>query len=134
LRLKIKPFVDAEAVVVGVEELMHNENEAEMSQLGLQKRSSHKDGKVPSGKLGALVCVPYSGEYDIARMQGSQPERIIPRFRIGTGFDDATRHLLWAQREELFGRIVKYNSMQHGTLDAPRHPVFLGFRAEDYSV
>ena len=126
--------MDAEAVVVGVEELMHNENEAEMSQLGLQKRSSHKDGKVPSGKLGALVCVPYSGEYDIARMQGSQPERIIPRFRIGTGFDDATRHLLWAQREELFGRIVKYKSMQHGTLDAPRHPVFLGFRAEDYSV
>jgi DNA ligase-1 len=57
----------------------------------------------------------------------------LPTFKIGTGFDDATRHLLWAQRDELFGRIVKFKSMLHGTLDAPRHPVFLGFRAEDYS-
>jgi DNA ligase-1 len=121
--LKIKPFVDAEAVVVGVEELMHNENEAETSQLGLQKRSSHKDGKVASGKLGALVCMAVGpGHYTES-----------PHFKIGTGFDDATRHLLWAQREELFGKIVKYKSMQHGTLDAPRHPVFLGFRAEDFS-
>ena len=122
--LKIKPFVDAEAVVVGVEELMHNLNEAETSQLGLQRRSSHKDGKVPSGKLGALVCRPIGG--DEATSQASS-------FRIGTGFDDAQRHLLWAQRDDLFGRIVKYKSMKHGALDAPRHPVFLGFRAEDYS-
>jgi len=122
--LKIKPFMDAEAVVIGVEELMHNENEAETSQLGLQKRSSHKDGKVPSGKLGALICRRYD-------MFGTYSKDY---FKIGTGFDDATRRLLWAQRDELFGRIVKYKSMQHGWLGAPRHPVFLGFRAEDYSV
>jgi DNA ligase-1 len=133
--LKMKPFVDAEAVVVGVEELMHNENEAETSQLGLQKRSSHKDGKVASGKLGALRVVRMV-DYDSWVEAGLHPYRSqedIPSFRIGTGFDDATRHLLWAQREELFGRIVKFKSMLHGTLDAPRHPVFLGFRAEDYS-
>ena len=116
--LKIKPFVDAEAVVIGVEELMHNMNDPEVSQLGLQKRSHHQAGKIPSGKLGALICDPFG--------KG-------PHFRIGTGFDDATRHLLWAQRDELFGRIVKFKSMQHGWLEAPRHPVFLGFRAEDFS-
>ncbi len=121
--LKIKPFVDAEAVVVGVEELMHNENEPEVSQLGLQKRSSHKDGKVPSGKLGALVCKP----------PYLDPHNSLPTFKIGTGFDDQLRRLLWAQQELLPGRIVKYKSMLHGTLDAPRHPVFLGFRAEDFS-
>jgi DNA ligase-1 len=126
--LKHKPFVDAEAVVVGVEELMHNENDPEVSQLGLQKRSHHQAGKVPGGKLGALVCIEVvHWDQDLNYIPDS-----APRFRIGTGFDDATRHLLWAQRNELFGRIVKFKSMQHGALDAPRHPVFLGFRAEDY--
>ena len=124
--LKHKPFVDAEAVVVGVEELMHNLNDPEVSQLGLQKRSSHKDGKVPSGKLGALVChllEPCSGQVLCEK-----------EFKIGTGFTDSDRYLLWAQRDTLPGHIVKYKSMAHGVLDAPRHPVFLGFRAEDYSV
>lgn len=120
--LKIKPFEDAEAVVVGFEELMHNENDSEVSQLGLQRRSHHKDGKVPGGKLGALVC----------KTLGS--ERKDPAFCIGTGFTDADRHLLWAQRDDLVGRTVKYKSLKRGTLDLPRHPVFLGFRAEDYSV
>ena len=51
-----------------------------------------------------------------------------------TGFTDHDRHLLWAQRADLLGRVVKYKSMKAGVLDAPRHPVFLGFRAEDYSA
>ena len=126
--LKIKPFVDAEAIVVGVEELMHNENDPEISQLGLQSRSHHKAGKMPSGKLGALRCIPIASynEYKDTYVG-------IPSFKIGTGFTDYDRHLLWAQRAELPGRIVKYKSMQRGVLDAPRHPVFLGFRMEDYA-
>lgn len=124
--LKIKPFVDAEAVVVGVEELMHNLNDLEVNQLGLQRRSHHQAGKVPSGKLGALVC-------KCLRPGGGQPDLGDSIFRIGTGFDDQTRRLLWAQRDDLFGRIVKFKSMKHGALDTPRHPVFLGFRFEDFS-
>jgi DNA ligase-1 len=124
--LKIKPFVDAEAMVVGVEELMHNENDPEMSQLGLQKRSSHKDGKVPSGKLGALVCQQLVRDiYD----PGGYASGVA--FRIGTGFTEAERHMLWAQRKGLYGRIVKFKYIKKGSVDLPRHPVFLGFRAED---
>jgi DNA ligase-1 len=123
--LKIKNFQDAEAVVVGWEELMHNENEPEVSQMGLQKRSHHQAGKILGGKLGALVCI--STQYTGLTGTG-------PRFKIGTGFDDQTRCLLWAMRKSLPGKIVKYKSMTHGVLEAPRHPVFLGFRAEDYSA
>jgi DNA ligase-1 len=127
--LKVKPFVDAEAVVVAVEELMHNENEPETNQLGRTRRSSHKEGKVGGGKLGALRVVALSHwDQDLNHISDS-----APRFRIGTGFTDADRKLLWAQRDELFGRIVKYKSMKVGAKDAPRHPVFLGFRAEDHS-
>lgn len=117
--LKVKPFVDAEAIVIGTEELMHNLNDPEVSQLGLQRRSHHQANKVSSGKLGALICEPIGGGVT---------------FKIGTGFDDATRHLLWAGRDSIIGRIVAYKSMQRGVLTAPRHPVFKGFRAEDYSV
>jgi DNA ligase-1 len=109
---------------------MHNMNDAETSQLGLQKRSHHQANKVPSGKLGALICKPITPSITRPDLPGFVGEA---SFKIGTGFDDATRHLLWAQRDELFGKIVKYKSMLHGTLDAPRHPVFLGFRAEDFS-
>lgn len=119
--LKIKAFHDAEAVVVGYEEFMHNENEPTESQLGLTRRSHHQAGKVPGGKLGALVC------------RFLEDSITAPTFKIGTGFEDATRRLLWSQRDTLPGRIVRYKSMSHGVLEAPRHPVFQGFRSEDYS-
>lgn len=129
--LKIKQFHDAEAVVIGYEEFMHNENEPEVSQLGLTRRSHHQAGKVPGGKLGALVCMPLD-KYDSV-CGCDYPGAAAYIFKIGTGFDDATRQLLWAQREANCGRIVKYKSMSHGVLEAPRHPVFLGFRAEDFN-
>ena len=42
--LKVKRFTDAEATVVGVEEQMHNENEAKTNALGLTERSSCAEG------------------------------------------------------------------------------------------
>lgn len=118
--LKIKDFTDAEAVVVGVEEFLHNMNEPEVNQLGLQSRSHHKDNKVPGDKLGALICRPY-------------PDMNTTNFRIGTGFTEHERQTLWLRRNELIGKIVKYKSMTHGKHEAPRHPVFLGFRDVDYA-
>lgn len=38
----------------------------------------------------------------------------------------------WARRDSLLGQRVKFKHLEHGAKDAPRHPVFLGFRhAED---
>ena len=134
--LKHKTFIDAEAIVVGFEELMHNENASEVNQLGLQRRSHHQAGKVGGNKLGALVCKHLGfGGISLNSESGMKPQivGVGESFRIGTGFTDSDRHLLWAQREDLFGRIVKYKSMKKGSVDLPRHPVFLGFRAEDFS-
>ena len=53
---KLKPVEDAEALVVGYEELMHNANEATTNALGRTERSSHKANLVPTGTLGSLCA------------------------------------------------------------------------------
>lgn len=113
--LKVKRFTDDEAVVVGFEELMHNANESKLNELGYMERSGHKENLVGMDTLGALCCVTKEG---------------IP-FKIGTGFDAATRKQIWEERERLAGRLVKYKSFPIGVKEAPRLPVFLGWRDLD---
>lgn len=116
--VKVKRFVDAEAVVVGFEEEMRNENEATRDATGRTERSTAQAGLVGKGTLGALVVRDEQGRV----------------FNIGTGFTAAQRADIWRDSSRCKGLTVKYKHFDHGTVDAPRHPVFLGFRApEDMS-
>ena len=118
---KIKPFEDSEATVVGFEERMHNANTATTNALGRTERSSHKENLVPMGTLGALIC-------------SNQAKWPGVTFNIGTGFDDATRAYIWANRDRAIGTTAKFKYQAIGTVDKPRIPVFLGWRsAEDMS-
>lgn len=110
--LKLKRFQDSEALVIGFEERMHNGNEATVSELGRTKRSSHKAGKSGRGDLGALVVRNAEGV----------------TFNIGTGFDDSERLTVWANRSDYLGKIAKFKFFPVGVKEAPRHPVFLGWR------
>jgi DNA ligase-1 len=111
--LKLKRFEDAEAPVTGFEEEMANTNEATKDALGHTERSAHQAGLVGKGRLGALVC--------------EHPDTGI-EFKIGTGFDAATRQKLWDERDKLKGKIAKFKHFVIGAKEAPRFPVFLGFR------
>jgi DNA ligase-1 len=111
--LKVKRFVDAEAVVIGVVEQEHNVNEATRDALGRAKRSSAKAGKRKTGMLGALLV---------------RDVKTGVEFAIGSGFDEAARRELWLTH--VVGRLVKYKSQPSGAKVAPRFPVFLGFRDE----
>jgi len=112
--LKLKRFSDSEAEIIGFEERMHNTNEKLRDERGYAKRSSAQDGLVPCGTLGAL-----------------QVRDIVSgvEFSVGTGFDDATRAKLWAERGRLRGTLIKYKHFSIGNYDKPRFPTFLGFRA-----
>lgn len=115
--IKCKRFDDAEALVVGAVERMHNDNEATTNELGRTKRSAHQENLRPAGDLGALVC--------------KTPEGI--QFQIGTGqgLTADLRVQLWAEHlaGKLVGRIAKYKHFaKAGVVEAPRHPVWLGFR------
>jgi DNA ligase-1 len=115
--VKVKRFTDDEAVVIGYEERMHNDNAATTDELGHTKRSTHQENLRAAGDLGALVCRTPTGV----------------TFSVGTGFTAEQRQDLWASRQSLIGKLAKYRHFAvTGVLEAPRFPVFVGFRhAED---
>jgi len=109
--LKLKRFVDDEAVVVEMKELMHNANPLRVNELGYAHRTSHKENKVPMGTLGALTVAWQGKEFD-----------------IGTGFTDAERLNIWNDRYSYINCVCKFKYLAVGMKDLPRHPVFLGWR------
>jgi len=126
--LKLKRFSDAEAIVVDFVEEMKNENAAQTNELGRTKRSTAKAGLSGKGTLGAFVCkrifIDEKGERTLSDYT----------FNIGTGMTAEFRASVWASRDAHMNAIVKFKHFEHGVVDAPRHPVFLGFRAaEDMS-
>lgn len=110
--LKLKPSNDMEAKVVGFEELLHNENEATIDNLGHTVRSHENIGKFGGDTLGSLVC--------------TLPDGIT--FKIGTGFDAATRHSIWAARDNYLHKLVTFKYQELSKYGVPRFPVFKGFR------
>ena len=114
--LKVKRFVDSEAVVIGIEEEMFNGNEAQTNELGRTKRSTAKDGLVGKGTMGALIV---------------RDVKTGVEFNIGTGFTAADRLNFWSWVHEAPKAppiIVKYKFFPVGVKDKPRHPVYLGLR------
>lgn len=109
--LKLKRFVDGEAEVLGVTELMHNGNDAKTNALGHTERSHKKAGLVPTGTMGTLVV---------------RDCKTGVEFEIGTGFTAEDRAALW--KDPPIGRLAKYKHFPSGAKDKPRHPVFLGWR------
>lgn len=109
--LKVKRFVDSEAIVIGHVEEMFNGNDAEVNELGRTKRSTAKAGLVGKGTMGALIV---------------RDVKTGVEFNIGTGFTAEDRRM-FAMGGRL-GETVKYKSFPIGVKDKPRHPVYLGLR------
>ncbi len=110
--IKLKRFVDDEAVIVGFKERMHNDNEKTLFRNGEASRSSHQAGLVGLNTLGSFVCLWHGLE-----------------LLVGTGFDNELAAEVWANRDKYLGRSIKFKYFPIGVKDLPRHPVFLGFRS-----
>lgn len=115
--IKVKRFVDSEAIIIGFEEKLRNENEAEVDELGHTKRSSAKAGLVPAGTLGTLLVrdVKDGREFGIGTYKGLKKEDLKE---------------IWDNQPKYLGKIVKYQYQLVGTKDNPRIPSFQGFRDE----
>lgn len=116
LCIKIKRFADAEAKIVGFEELYSNQNEATFNATGKQVRSSHQANMVPQNTLGAFVVHCSSrGEFKIG---------------TGRGLTQAVRKDIWDKRDQYLGKWVKYKYQEVGGYEKPRIPIWVGFRDE----
>ena len=114
--LKLKRFKDGEAEIFGYNPLLHNNNPEELDELGYTIRSTSKNGMVELEALGSLEVL------DI---------KTGLAFNIGSGFTTNQRKELWKEKEKLLGKIVKYKYFDVNILNAPRFPIFLGFRNKE---
>ena len=113
--LKLKRFLDSEAVVIDTVPLMHNANEAKKDELGHTKRSTAKSG---------LVELPTLGKFEVRDCTSGV------EFECGTG-EGLTKEMraeLWANRASLVGKIIKYKYFPTGGKEKPRFPIWLGWR------
>lgn len=113
--LKLKRFEDGEAMILDVTEQCLNINEAYTDELGRTKRSMSQAGMIGKDTLGAFV---------VRDLKTGQ------EFSIGTGrgLTHRLRDTLWRNRQHLAGKILRFKYQECGTKDAPRIPLYNGFR------
>lgn len=117
--IKIKRFVDGEAIITGAYEQETNLNESVINEVGKSKRSSHKENMMKNGHLGGFHVKDIETEIE---------------FDLG-GFLRVTkeqRKNMWKNflgNPKLYiGKIVTYKHFPVGAKDKPRHPIMIGFR------
>lgn len=126
---KVKPYEDAEAVIIGAFERMHNTNEATKDALGHTKRRNTKDAKEGTGLLGGFVCVHLDYWQELAGHEEDLDEQFA--FEVSAGKTTALEKVaLWKAYCEgrLGGKIIRYQHVTVGAYDKPRHGTFQGFR------
>jgi DNA ligase-1 len=114
--LRIKRFIEEDAVVEQIIEGDSNENEAQINERGLQFRSSHQENKIPNGMVGSLICkdVKSGKEMTVAAGKMTHEERL----------------LFFADQKLLIGKTIKYKHFPKGVKDKPRFPTFQSLRAD----
>lgn len=104
--LKLKPFSDSEAIIVGFESAIARGKYAiEQGIAGTAKQ-----------ELGALIL--HSADF-------------AESFHCGTGFTQAQRIEIWQNQKSYLGKSAKIKYMEASSKLRPRHPVFLGLRVEE---
>jgi len=114
--LRIKRFIEEEAVVIEIEEGEINGNEATINELGRTERSTHKENMIPNGQVGTLICRDVKTGQTIRVAAGCMPH--------------AERKRYWKRPQDLLGLTIKYKHFPKGVKDKPRFPTFQTIRAE----
>ncbi len=129
--LKIKDWMDEEAEVIGVEEMMENTNEKKRNELGKMVRGTAKEGMVPKGTMGKLHCRCLTD--DTLFHVGGGPgltAKLRQEIWDSVSFD----HDLGAMQLDVIGGIIKFKHQATPGAEArdegvaPRFPQMLGFR------
>lgn len=114
--LRIKRFVEDDAVVLSIEEGRSNQNDAQTNELGQTFRTTHQDNMVPNGLVGSLLCKDVKTGNEITVSAGSM--------------DHDMRKHYFENPKELLGQVIKYKHFPKGVKDKPRFPTFQSIRLE----
>jgi DNA ligase-1 len=114
--LRIKHFVEEEAVVLALQEGQTNMNEATINALGYTERSTHQANMAPNGMIGALLCKDAKTGDEIVVSAGSMTHE--------------ERRAWFEDPSLIVGKTIKYKSFKHGVKDKPRFPTFQSIRME----
>lgn len=119
-KIKRGQLQNGDAEIIGFNERMHNENEATIDRMGLQRRSSHKENMVGRGDLGSFNVRDIDTGFE---------------FSVGTGveglIDDAFRKRVWDNKEAYLGKVIRYEWFKYGAYDKPRFPKMVCFRDKE---
>ncbi len=131
--MKLKRFMDGEAVVVRLEEGNVNDNELERDELGRAKRSKDASGLVPSGMVGTIIAVdPTWGELRISPGTMSHADRQAYwrayEFELALGGNQC--RVKGADEPKLIGKTIHWRSFGYGLKDKPRFARFYGIRED----
>lgn len=114
--LRIKRFIQEDAIILDIIEGETNLNEATVNELGRTTRSSHQENKVPNGMVGVLVCkdVKTGNTINVSPGKLTQEDKIF----------------FWNNPDKIKGRTISYKHFPHGVKDKPRFANFMHFRDE----
>ena len=124
--LRIKRFIEEEAVVEQIIEGEANGNEATINELGQTERSTHQANMTPNGMVGAMMCkllkdVEHNGKTLFTAGQ------II---KVGAGRMPHDLRKAWFEDQtQLLGQVIKFKTFPVGVKDKPRFPTFQTLRA-----
>lgn len=114
--MRVKRFVDEEALIVGFTEAMENLNEATVDALGYTKRSSHQANKVGKGMVGNIIM--WNEE--------------MGNFEVGPGnLTHEERVLMWNAQAQYIGKIGKFKHFPRGRKTGYRFPTFISVRDQN---
>jgi len=114
--LRIKRFSDSEAIVLRLDEMQKNLNEAKTNELGYTERSSHQENKEGKGMVGNLICKDIESGMTISVSAGNMTHE--------------DRKHYFENQGEIIGKTIKFKHFAHGVKTLPRFPTFLSIRAE----
>lgn len=107
---KVVDFQREEATIIGFEAFQENCNVATQDAFGRTKRSKHAAGMRKLPLLGAFIVRNHWGTFKVS------------------GFTMKQRQDYWLQQSVLLSQELVYKFKAHGSKDAPRSPIFVGFR------
>lgn len=127
--LRIKRFIEEEAVVIGIEEGQTNLNEKQTNELGNSFRTTHQENMTPNEQVGSLLCRMLKDVFDPQvkdklLLAAGQVVTVSP----GKMTADQRKHY-FENPGEILEQTIKFKFFPKGGKDKPRFPTYACIRA-----